>query len=96
MNMDSDIVKLTREELYQMVWSKPVTKWAKEFGLSDVGFAKICKKMKVPLPGRGYWAVVQKGLKLTRPILKPIHDSKQSVVEIRKRTLDVCEIKKCR
>ena len=93
MNMDSDIVKLTREELYQMVWSKPVTKWAKEFGLSDVGFAKICKKMKVPLPGRGYWAMVQKGLKLTRPILKPIHDSKQSVVEIRKRTLDVVKSK---
>ena len=64
MNMDSDIVKLTREELYQMVWSKPVTKWAKEFGLSDVGFAKICKKMKVPLPGRGYWAMVQRALSL--------------------------------
>jgi hypothetical protein len=93
MNMDESIVKLTREELYQMVWSKPVTKWSKEFGLSDVGFAKICKKMKVPLPGRGYWAMVQKGLKLTRPILKPIHDSKQSVVEIRKRTLDVVESK---
>ena len=93
MNMDNGIVKLTREELYQMVWSKPVTKWSKEFGLSDVGFAKICRKMKVPLPGRGYWAMVQKGLKLTRPILKPIPDSKQSVVEIRKRTLDVVKSK---
>lgn len=93
MNMDDGIVKLTREELYQMVWSKPVTKWSKEFGLSDVGFAKICKKMKVPLPGRGYWAMIQKGLKLTRPILKPIHDSKQFVVEIRKRTSDVAESK---
>jgi hypothetical protein len=49
--------------------------------------------MKVPLPGRGYWSMVQKGLKLTRPILKPIHDSKQSVVEIRKRTLDVVKSK---
>lgn len=82
---DDSIVKLTRKELYQMVWSKPVTKWSKEFGLSDVGFAKICKKMKVPLPGRGYWAMVQKGLKLNRPVLKPIHDPNQSVVEIRKR-----------
>lgn len=82
---DDSIVKLTRKELYQMVWSKPVTKWSKEFGLSDVGFAKICKKMKVPLPGRGYWAMVQKGLKLNRPVLKPIHDPNLSVVEIRKR-----------
>jgi hypothetical protein len=85
---DDCIVKLTRKELYQMVWSKPVTKWSREFGLSDVGFAKICKKMKVPLPGRGYWAMVQKGLKLTRPVLKPIHDSNMSVVEIRKRVSD--------
>jgi len=85
---DDSIVRLTRKELYQMVWSKPVTKWSKEFSLSDVGFAKICKKMKVPLPGRGYWAMIQKGLKLNRPILKPIHDSNQSVVEIRKRVSD--------
>ncbi|HPM10513.1 MAG TPA: hypothetical protein PK941_08740 [Paludibacter sp.] len=88
---DNCIVKLTRKELYQMVWSKPVTKWSKEFGLSDVGFAKICKKMKVPLPRRGYWAMVQKGLKIPQPPLKPIHDSKQSVIEIRKRTLESVE-----
>jgi hypothetical protein len=37
--------------------------------------------------------MVQKGLNLTRPILKPIHDSKQAVVEIRKRTLDVVKSK---
>jgi hypothetical protein len=90
---DDCIVKLTRKELYQMVWSKPVTKWSREFGLSDVGFAKICKKMKVPLPGRGYWAMVQKGLKLTRPVLKPIHDSNMSVVEIHKRTSEPVESK---
>lgn len=90
---DDHSVKLTRSELYQMVWSKPVTKWSKEFGLSDVGFAKICKKMKVPLPGRGYWAMVRKGLKIPQPPLKPIHDSKQSVIEIRKRTSESVESK---
>lgn len=90
---DDRIVKLTRKELYQMVWSKPVTKWSKEFGLSDVGFAKICKKMKVPLPGRGYWAMVRKGLKMPQPPLKPIHDSKQLVIEIRKRTSESVESK---
>lgn len=83
--MDDNIVKLTREELYKMVWSRPVAHWSKEFGLSDVGFAKICKKMKIPLPGRGYWAMIQKGLNLKRPVLRPAHDLKHSVVEIRKR-----------
>lgn len=29
---------------------------AKEFGLSDVGFAKLCRRHSVPLPYRGFWA----------------------------------------
>ena len=45
-----------RKELYDLVWSQPVTKVAKQFGVSDVAIAKACRKLKVPLPGRGYWA----------------------------------------
>jgi hypothetical protein len=29
---------------------------AKRFGLSDVAIAKRCRKLNVPVPGRGYWA----------------------------------------
>lgn len=29
---------------------------AKEYGVSDVALGKICKKLLVPLPERGYWA----------------------------------------
>jgi len=39
--MDQDR-EISREELHQLVWSKPTSTVAKEFGLSDVGFAKIC------------------------------------------------------
>jgi len=46
---------VTREELYRLVWSKPITELAKEFGMSDVGLAKVCKKLNVPKPYRGYW-----------------------------------------
>ncbi len=49
-------ITISRQELYDMVWSKPVVKIAKEFGISDVGVAKICKKMNIPKPGLGYWA----------------------------------------
>lgn len=48
--------KITREELYAQVWSKPVTHLAKEWGLSDVGLAKLCRRHCVPLPYRGFWA----------------------------------------
>lgn len=51
----ANIVQIKRKELYQRVWSEPVTKLAKEFGLSDVGFAKLCKRNEIPRPPRGYW-----------------------------------------
>ena len=45
-----------REKLYQEVWEAPVRDVAKRYGVSDVYLARICRKMSVPLPGRGYWA----------------------------------------
>ena len=47
---------LSREELYDLVWSKSMRALAKDFNLSDVGLAKICKKYNIPRPGLGYWA----------------------------------------
>ena len=52
----TDDITISRQELYKLVWSKPVVKIAKEFGISDVAVAKICKKMNIPKPGLGYWA----------------------------------------
>lgn len=40
----------TREEFYDLVWSKPMTHLAKEFRLSDVALHKICKKHGIPKP----------------------------------------------
>jgi hypothetical protein len=62
---------VTREELYRLVWSKPITELAKEFGMSDVGLAKVCKKLNVPKPYRGYWQLVDAGRKVTIPPLPP-------------------------
>lgn len=50
------MTKLTRDELYALVWDRPMTKLAKEFGLSDVALHKICHKHDVPTPPLGYWA----------------------------------------
>ena len=54
-------IKIEREALYQRVWETPMTELAKEFGVSDVGLAKVCKKMEVPRPPRGYWNKVAAG-----------------------------------
>jgi len=47
--------RYNREELYSEVWSQPVHKLAKQYKLSDVGLAKVCRKLFIPLPGLGYW-----------------------------------------
>lgn len=48
-------VALTRKELYRRVWSKPMSAVAKEVGLSGNALAKICNRLLVPYPSRGYW-----------------------------------------
>ena len=54
--MTSDPISLTRHELYEQVWSEPMSLLSRKFGLSDVGLAKICRKLRVPTPWRAYWA----------------------------------------
>jgi len=64
--MKSKIVNYTRKELYDQVWSTPMIKLAKQYGLSDRGLAKICKKYNIPCPPRGYWAKFQAGQKVKK------------------------------
>jgi hypothetical protein len=63
--------EITREELYKLVWSKSLALAAQELGISDVGLAKICKRLDVPRPYRGYWARLESGHKLRIPPLPP-------------------------
>jgi hypothetical protein len=42
--------EFTREELYQAVWSESMRVLAPRLGVSDVGLAKICKRMRIPVP----------------------------------------------
>lgn len=54
-------IEFTREDLYKMVWERPVLVIAKEIGVSDVTVAKACRKAGIPLPSRGHWAIVKAG-----------------------------------
>src|SRR3546814_19586430 len=56
----------TREELYELVWSKPMTHLAKDFALSDVALHKICRKHAIPNPPLGWWAKKAAGKPVTR------------------------------
>ena len=60
-------MKITAKELYEAVWTKPVRTLAKEWGLSDTGLAKICRKNGIPLPRVGHWARAAVGRGYLRP-----------------------------
>lgn len=59
----------TRDELYRLVWSEPMTKIAARYKMSDNGLAKACKRAIIPLPPRGYWAKIRAGHKVEKPDL---------------------------
>ena len=63
---------LAREELYGQVWTKPMRLLAKEYGISDVALAKRCRKLSIPMPGRGYWAKLAVGQKIEQTPLPPV------------------------
>src|ERR1700722_16959891 len=68
-NDDGTALTLTREDLYELVWSKPMRELAKDFGISDVALAKRCRGLGIPVPGRGYWARLDAGQTPHRPKL---------------------------
>jgi hypothetical protein len=67
--MEDGSKKVSRRELYDQVWAVPMARLAKEYGLSDSGLAKICKKHNIPRPPRGFWAKVAAGQNLKRTSL---------------------------
>ena len=52
---------LSREVLYTLVWTTPISRLARDFGISDRGLSKICDRLEVPVPPRGYWARKEAG-----------------------------------
>jgi len=77
-------IVLTREQLYDEVWSEPMATVARKYGLSDVGLAKICRRLDVPVPWRGYWRQKEVGQKLRRPALRKLGTSAMREVTLRR------------
>jgi hypothetical protein len=63
-----------REQLYAEVWEKPLVKIAVKYGISAVMLGKICRKLLIPLPGRGYWAKKEFGKPVERLPLPEAED----------------------
>ncbi|KQX23774.1 MULTISPECIES: hypothetical protein [Ensifer] len=69
--VDSELRPVSREELYQLVWSMPVMRAAARLKVSNSYVARICSALDVPRPPRGWWTRKKFGQTLTRPPLPP-------------------------
>lgn len=76
--MPWETVIYERERLYEEVWSTPVREVAKTYGISDVALGKICRRLGVPMPGRGYWARKNAGQDIKREPLRPLREGQPS------------------
>jgi hypothetical protein len=85
--MSRKTIHLNRETLYELIWSRPMSEAAKQYGLSDVGLAKICRRLNIPIPGRGYWAKKEAGHAPPRPPLPAIGKGEQSEAVISRQEL---------
>jgi hypothetical protein len=56
-----ETIKLTRKELYDLVWSESILSLSKRFNISDVGLRKLCIRMNIPIPLAGHWVKVKFG-----------------------------------
>lgn len=56
-------ITITREELYDLVWTESMLALSKKYAISDVGLRKKCLSLKIPVPNAGYWAKVKFGKK---------------------------------
>ncbi len=79
-NTGHRVHQFSRQELYDLVWSRPIATLAATYGVTDVGLAKTCRRAGIPVPHRGYWAKQSAGLAVEKPRLDPAPDGGKKVV----------------
>jgi hypothetical protein len=57
---------IERKALHAAVWKAPATTVAARYGITSTALAKICRKLGVPAPPRGYWAQIAAGQSVPR------------------------------
>ena len=73
----------TRATLFDRVWAAPMRGVAPDFGVTDVGLKKICRRLGIPTPPQGYWlrAPANRG---ARPHLPPPPAGVDEEIQFRK------------
>lgn len=73
---------LSRQQLFDMAWERPLTKVAAELGVTSTALKKTCRRHNIPTPSRGYWAAVAAGGVFPKPKLSPVSRKDLETVRI--------------
>jgi hypothetical protein len=65
---------VARESLYDEVWAEPMTKVAARHGVSSSFLARVCERLNVPRPARGYCARLEIRKAPAKPALLAVLD----------------------
>jgi hypothetical protein len=68
-NANGQEIRVDRAQVFERVWSQPFARLAAEWGPSGPGLKKVCCKLNVPVPPRGYCAKLAAGHRARRPHL---------------------------
>jgi abortive infection bacteriophage resistance protein len=52
------MLKMSRADLYNLVWSKPITEISKQYGVRDQHVARVCDAYDIARPIAGHWSRV--------------------------------------
>lgn len=74
---------LTRQQLYELVWTKPIGPLAQDFAVSEDDLVEICSRHAIPVPPRGYWPQLRAGRRVIRYRLPTAAHGARDGVEIR-------------
>jgi hypothetical protein len=80
--------QFSREELYNLVWSKPITHIIKDYAYTGDSFKRICYDHKIPLPMYGFWTNVRFKRKVVKTPLPPGNENIKIELIIRQNGLD--------
>jgi hypothetical protein len=76
------LAQYNRAELREKVWSEPMRVLAQRCGVSDVYLARVCRSLRIPVPGLGYWAKKNAGKPTRkRPPLPPLPSEREQQIK---------------
>jgi len=62
--------EITRKQLYDFVWSVPMTTLSKQFNVKSADLKKLCIGFDIPTPNNGYWSKLKHGKNIEKSVLQ--------------------------